>query len=61
MDGTVATDKNTFPALVRTLPRNGLRKNEKHGLRDRSHEHMGHVPKKKNDDNSQQTRTLVSS
>jgi hypothetical protein len=39
------TDKDIFPTLVRTLPRNGTCKKEKHGLRDRSRERMEHVPK----------------
>jgi len=55
----LSTDKDTFPALLRTLPRNVSRKKQKHGLRDRSHERMGPDQKWNNDDNSQQTRTLV--
>jgi len=31
----LSTDKDTFPTLVRTLPRNVMGKKEKHGLRNR--------------------------
>jgi hypothetical protein len=31
----LSTDKDTFSALLRTLPRNVSRKKQKHGLRDR--------------------------
>jgi hypothetical protein len=47
------TDRDASPALVSTLSRNGASKKEKHGLCDRSHEHLGMCQRQKNDDNSQ--------
>jgi hypothetical protein len=78
----LSTDKDTFPTLVRTLPRNVMGKKKKHGLCDRlraaeddyrdhevwyvlwfSHEHTDEemCQRQKNDDISQQSRTLVTS
>jgi hypothetical protein len=42
--GGIVINRQEFTTLVRTLPRNVLRKKEKRGLCDRSREHMGHVP-----------------
>jgi hypothetical protein len=47
------TDKGIFSILPCTLPRNVNGKKEKHGLCDRSHEHLGMCQRQKNNDNSQ--------
>jgi hypothetical protein len=46
------TDKGTFSIRLCTVPRNVKGKKEKHGLCDRSHEHLRMCQRQKNNDNS---------